>query len=333
MGRSENRAIALAGDIGGTKTNIGLFERGTRRPLLKALGSYPSGTASGLEEIIALFLRKHQVRISCACFGVAGPMEKGRAITTNLPWEVSESRIRRRFKWTRVRVVNDLAATAVAIPLLTGRETFGLKKGKAARKQNIGLVAPGTGLGMALLVWSGDRYVPVASEGGHADFGPNSPRESDLWRHLRRRFGHVSIERVLSGPGLCNVYGWLRDSGRFKEPRWLAERMNEMDPPTAITEAALQKESRLAAAALETFVTVLGAVAGNLALTGTTRGGIYLGGGIPPKILPVLQSNGFVNAFLGKGRFRTFLEQIPVQVILNEKAALLGAASCAFEDL
>jgi glucokinase len=332
VGRSENRVIALAGDIGGTKTNIGLFERGARRPLLKALESYPSGTAAGLEEIIARFLKTHPARISCACFGVAGPVEKGRAITTNLPWEISESRVKKQFKWTRVCVVNDLAATAVAIPLLTGRETFGLNKGKTARKQNIGLVAPGTGLGMALLVWSGHRYVPVASEGGHADFGPNSPKESDLWRHLRRRFGHVSSERVLSGPGLCNVYGWLKDSGRFKEPQWLAERMNKTDPPRAIAEAALQKKSRLAAAALDTFVSVLGAVAGDLALTGTTRGGIYLGGGIAPKILPVLQSNGFLNAFLAKGRFRTFLEQIPVRVILNDKAALLGAASCAFEN-
>jgi len=319
----------LVGDIGGTKTSLGIFEPGEKRPRLKILEIFPSREAKNLEEIIDLFLEKHPVRISHACFGIAGPVEKGRAKTTNLPWKVREASIEKRFKWGSVRLINDLAATALAIPLLTNHETLSLNRGKKAGQGNIGLVAPGTGLGMAFLMKTDHGYIPLASEGGHADFSPNNEREVALWRHLRSRFGHVSAERVLSGPGLVHIYTWLRDSGAYREPLWLKKKKGHKDPARTITEAASARRTPLAVAALKMFVSILGSVAGNLALIGMTTGGMFLGGGIPPKILPHLEPSAFMAAFLDKGRFRPFLERMPVKIILNDRAALLGAAHCA----
>jgi len=321
--------MVLAGDIGGTKINLGLFAKGKRRPLLRAMETYSSRDASGLEEIIDQFLDSHRVSVASACLGIAGPVIHGRSKTTNLPWEISEAKIKRRYSWSRVRLINDLAATVLAIPLLERRELYLLNEKKAMRKKNVGLVAPGTGLGVALLVWSGDRYVPVPSEGGHMDFGPNSQAEVGLWQYLHRRFGHVSVERVLSGPGLVNIYTWLKNSRRYKEPVWLTKKIREHDPANVIAGAALNGKNPLAAEALRMFVTIFGAVAGNVALAGMTTGGMYLGGGITPKILPLLKDEVFLGAFENKGRFRKLLQGIPVRAILNDKAALLGAAQCA----
>jgi glucokinase len=192
-------------------------------------------------------------------------------------------------------------------------------------------VAPGTGLGQALLVFVKDTYVPVASEGGHADFSPNSEMEVELWRYLHQRFGHVSVERVLSGPGLVNIYSWLKESKRYEEPSWVADKLKTMDPARAITETALDNKHPLCVESLHVFVSVLGSVAGNLALTAMTTGGVYLGGGIPPKILPKLKEDIFLRAYLNKGRFQDLLSKIPVRVILNDRAGLLGAAHCAIQ--
>jgi len=329
----EDKPLVLAGDIGGTKTNLGLFSRGKRRPVTKVIETYPSREAPHLESIIERFLNKHSASIKSACFGIAGPVISGRSQTTNLPWDVSEVKIKKRFKWSQVGLINDLTATAYAVPLLNSRELLSLNKAKARKEQNLGLVAPGTGLGEAMLIFGEGQYIPVASEGGHADFSPNNEAEVELWRYLSQRFGHVSTERVLSGPGLVNIYSWLRDSKRFSEPAWLVRSMEEIDPARAITEAALTEKHPLCVASLNAFVSILGAVAGNLALTAMTIGGVYLGGGIPPKILPKLEEPIFMKAFTNKGRFKEFLEKIPVRVILNDKAALLGAAHCAFGRL
>jgi glucokinase len=231
-----------------------------------------------------------------------------------------------------VRLVNDLVATALSVSMLRSDETETLLGGKRGAAGNRVVVAPGTGLGLSVLVSHDNRTVPVASEGGHVDFAPVCEEEIDLWRYLRKRYGHVSAERVLSGPGLVNIHAWLKDSGRYREPKHLARAMKEADPAGAIGSAALHRGTPIAAAALDRFVSILGAVCGNLALTTLARGGVYLGGGIPPKILPFLGRSSFSEAFLAKGRFREFLEKVPVRVIVNDRAALLGAAACAFGE-
>jgi len=322
----KNQAMVLAGDIGGTKTNLGLFRAGKKRPVPDVIESYPSQEASNLEDIVEEFLERHPVSVAGACFGVAGPVKNGRCKITNLPWDISERKLKNRFGFGRVRLINDLSAMAYAVPLLTGRELFSLNKGKKSKGESLGLIAPGTGLGMALLVWRDGKYIPVPSEGGHSDFAPQNKAEIALWQYLHVRVGHVSVERVLSGPGLFIIYCWLKFTGQATEPTWLAEKMNEDDPAKVISEAALVEKEPLCVKALDLFISVLGAAAGNLALTGLTRGGMYLGGGIAPKVLQKLREGLFMEAFVNKGRFRPLLEQTPVRVILNDKAALLGAA-------
>jgi len=330
MTYSKDKTMVLAGDIGGTKTNLGLFRRGKRRPLLKVLETYSSRKAPNLESIIDDFLKKHLASLAGACFGMAGPVKNGRCRTTNLPWDVSERKIKNRFGWGRVRLINDLTATAYAVPLLTKGELFPLNQRKTTKEKNLGLIAPGTGLGMALLVWGDGHYMPVPSEGGHSDFAPKDGAEAALWQYLHQRVGHVSLERVLSGPGLFIIYCWLKFTGQEAEPPWLAQRINEDDPSRVIAEAALVAKDPLCVKTLNLFVSILGGAAGNLALTGLTKGGIFLGGGISPKILPKLEEDIFMHAFTNKGRFKGLLQEIPVHVILNDKAALLGAAYCAF---
>jgi glucokinase len=331
MKNMDNELIILAGDIGGTKTNLGLFRQGKKRPLLKVIETYSSREAIKLENIIRQFLERHPFSISSACFGIAGPVVNGRCKTTNLPWDVSEAQIKEFFGWGKVRLINDLTATGLGIPFLNSRELVSLNSVRTRKGQNLGLIAPGTGLGMALLIYQEGHYLSVSSEGGHADFSPNNENEVKLWQYLHKRLGHVSIERVVSGPGLLNIYSWTKDSRRHKEPEWLARKIKEMDPARVITEAAIREKNPLCIEALNMFVSILGGVSGNLALTGMTTGGIYLGGGIPPKILSVLQKGLFMKAFTNKGRFKDLLEKVPVRVILNDRTALLGASFCALE--
>jgi glucokinase len=230
-----------------------------------------------------------------------------------------------------VRLVNDVAAMALAIPFLTSRELFALNRAKLCKDRNIALLALGTGLGEALLVYDNGCYRPIASEGGHADFSPKNKEEIRLWQYLHRRYGHVSVERVLSGQGLVHIYEWLKDSKNYQEPAWLSAKMSRADPAEVISETALAKKDPLCRKSLETFVSICGAAAGNLALTGLTSGGVFLGGGISPKILPKVKADGFMQAFTNKGRFKNLLEKIAVRIILNDKAGLLGAAGLALE--
>jgi glucokinase len=323
------KILVLAGDIGGTKTNLGLFSKDKDCPVLDVMETFSSPDAPDLEHIIRKFLHMYPAAISSACFGVAGPVIDGKSKTTNLPWEVAQDRIQREFSFQRVRIVNDLSATAMAVSLLNADEFFPLNQLSSAKGRHLGLVAPGTGLGIAMLMYHEGRYVPISSEGGHSDFAPNSESEADLWQYLHRRYGHVSIERVVSGKGLVNIYEWLKDSGRINEPERFDRKLKEMDPAMAVTEAALSNRDPGCVEALEMFVSIFGAVAGSVALFGLTTGGIFLGGGISPKVLPKLKEDIFMKAFVNKGRFKGFLEKIPVNVILNDKAALIGAAHCA----
>jgi len=327
---TSNQRIALAGDIGGTKTNLGLFVAGEDRPEMLLMESYPSNSAAGLSELVSRFLEAHPRSISSACFGIAGPVIDGVCKATNLPWETSEAEIKQKFDWEKVRLINDLTATAHAVPLLQEHELHTLNAMRA-EPGNIGVIAPGTGLGISLLMLVGGKREPSASEGGHADFAPKNEDEVDLWRYLRYIHGHVSVERLVSGPGIFAIYSWLKQRDRYSEPAWFVEKMKLNDPPAVISEAALVEKLEPCIKTLELFVSILGAVAGNLALTGMTGGGIYIGGGIVPRILPIVKKTDFMKAFTDKGRFRELLSKIPVHVILNDHAALLGAAWSALE--
>ncbi|HYQ60768.1 MAG TPA: glucokinase [Desulfatiglandales bacterium] len=333
MTTKKRERVVLAGDIGGTKTNIGLYVTGKKRPVPLVVESFASREAAHLENIVDRFLERHPAAVSSACFGIAGPVINGRCKATNLPWVVSEARLKRHFHWRHARLLNDLAATALAIPLLRRSEWVPLNKGITQKNGNVALLSPGTGLGQAMLVYKDGKYVPVASEGGHVGFSPTTEQEIDLWRYLRNKFDHVSIERVLSGPGLVNVYAWLRDSHRYEEPDWLKDLLKREDPAKAISESAFRKKQGLCVESLRLYVSMLGSAAGNLALTSMAVGGIFLGGGIPPKILPALKQGAFLKAFTAKGRFAHLLARIPVRVIVNDKAALLGAAQAAFETV
>ena len=329
--RDGSKSFVIAGDIGGTKTVIGLFSKGKRRPRAKVVKTYQSNEAKGLEEILESFVAENGKKILAACFGVAGPVFGTTSQITNLPWYISVSRVSKRFGWEKVAIVNDVLAAAMAIPFLLSDELYVLNKDVKRKKGNIGLIAPGTGLGIAFLIHTRDGYVGVPSEGGHSDFAPSNKKQADLWQYLHNRFGHVSIERVLSGPGLVNIYQWLISSRRYNEPVWLKKSLISQNPAAAITLAATERNNPLCRACLKIFCEILGSVCGDMALTFMTEGGLYLGGGIPAKILPAIIEGPFWKSFTSKGRFKGILEKIPVRVVLNEKAPLLGAAQMAME--
>jgi glucokinase len=331
MSEPRDNLFVLAGDIGGTKTNMGLFSvaKGPLSPV--AVETFSSAKEPNLSRIVRQFLDRHPASIAGACFGVAGPVVKGCVKTTNLPWDVSEDEIKKEFTFQHVRLVNDLTATAMAIPLLPMKDFQPLNRARAEKGQDLSLIAPGTGLGLSLISYQKGTYVPVSSEGGHADFSPNAEAELNLWRYLHEQFGHVSYERVLSGAGLLNIYKWLAAREKQDPPDWLREMFAKMDPARVISETALANKDPLCVRALDRFVSILGALAGNVALMGMSTGGVYLGGGIPPKVMSKLMDGTFMRAFTNKGRFQTLLEKIPVRVILNDRAALTGAADYALD--
>jgi glucokinase len=321
----------LAGDIGGTKTNLGIYSRGARRPLLKIFKTYPSSQYGDIESIVAQFLTEYPIMIHYACFGVAGPVRHGRCHVTNLPWKVKTERIKTRFRFKHFELINDLTATAYAIPLLKKNELHALQKGRAHKDGHRALIAPGTGLGESLVIFEKGKYISVPSEGGHVDFAPGNEKEIGLWRYLKKKYGHVSLERILTGQGLSDIHSFLLDSDPDGKDLGLLKRMKADDPAKIISEEAIKGETKSCKTALDIFVSILGAATGNLALTGMSTGGVYLGGGIPPKILPKLNDKIFLSSFADKGRFKGLLEKMPIYVILNDKAALLGAAAMAFD--
>ncbi|UCH08394.1 MAG: glucokinase [Deltaproteobacteria bacterium] len=328
--------MLLAGDIGATKTNLGIYspEKGAREPLVES--TFPSPEYPSLETLAREFLDSADVTVDSASFGVAGPVIKGQAKTTNLPWVIDEVQLRKTLHLNSVRLLNDLEAIAYGVPIVGPEDLHTLNEGAAILGGTLAIIAPGTGLGEAFLTWNRTRYQAHASEGGHADFGPTSPIELDLLQYLHDKFGHVSYERICSGQGLPNIYAFLKDRGYAVEQDWLAEQLKAGDDPTpVIVNAALDKERpcELCIAAIRIFVSVLGAEAGNLALKVLATGGVYLGGGIPPHIIPALEDKDFMESFTGKGRFSELLSRIPVHVIMNPKIALIGAAYYGLELL
>lgn len=318
--------IFLAGDIGGTKTRLALCRPTAKSFTLIRQQRFASRDYPNLSALIKAFLGNQRPSIGAACLGVAGPVMNARCEGINLPWVVEASRVKAALRCRVVALINDLEATAYGIGCLPRSAFASLQKGHPQPQAPIAVLAPGTGLGEATLIWDGKRYVAVASEGGHADFAPRNELEVKLWRALAKQFGHVSYERMLSGPGKLDLYYFLRRLKKSREPAWLAKAFREKDPSLVVSEMALNKRSALCVEALGLFASILGAEAGNLALKVLARGGVYLGGGIPPSILSLLKRGSFMEAFLDKGRLSSVLTDVPVRVILDDRAALFGAA-------
>lgn len=331
--------MLLAGDIGGTKTRLAIFTQNAGRPELKTEIIYRSADYASLEAVVQEFLAAVGAsKVSRAAFGVAGPVVDGQVKITNLPWLISEDNLCQALNLPRgaLRLLNDLEAVARAVPHLTGESLAVINQGEpdTDTEQNKAVIAPGTGLGEAILIYRTDHYHVLASEGGHADFGPTNLFQLELVRYLLSRLEHVSYERVCSGGhGIPNIYNFLKYSRPHEiSPEVEAALAQASDPTPVIIGAGLSGTCELCITTLNTFVSILGAEAGNLALKVMATGGIYLGGGIPPKILPKLKDGTFMAAFVNKGRFDSLLARVPVYVILNDQAALLGAAYCG-QDL
>jgi len=331
-----NEKMILAGDIGGTKTTLGIFKKttGPHRPVAEA--TFPSASYPGLEVIAREFLNQAGEDVEAACFGVAGPVAEGRARITNLPWLVDSAVLGKELRIASVRLMNDLEAVANAVPILEPDDLYTLNDKRPTPKGTIGVLAPGTGLGEAFLTWDGAAYRAHPSEGGHCSFAPRNLLEVELLHFLLSRYEHVSYERVCSGKGMPNLYAFFRERQHMEELPHVAGQLAAAEDPTpVIVRAAMDpaQPSPLCRRTLEMFVSILGAEAGNLALTVLATGGIYLGGGIPPRILPVLQAGGFMQTYQHKGRFGAMVAEMPVYVVLNSKAALLGAARAGLQGV
>jgi glucokinase len=323
--------MLLAGDIGGTKTILALFsqENGPHHPLV--MTRFESDEYPSLEAIAQKFLAQNTailsaVKLGVACFGIAGPIRHRRVQVTNLPWIIDAVSLEE-VLGVPVSLLNDLEAIANAIPYLIEEDVVLLRAGQAEEKKPIAVIAPGTGLGEAFLVWNGTHYLALPSEGGHTDYAPATPLELGLLTFLQPRLGHVSYERVCSGIGIPNLYDFLKESGRYPEPPWLVEALAGTDDKTPIiVDGAQQKGEPICQATLELFIGILGSEAGNLVLQLLATGGVYLAGGIPPRLLPELKSDLFEAAFLRKGRFTKLLEPVPIYVVTDSLAALYGTA-------
>jgi glucokinase len=322
-----DRELILAGDIGGTKTHVALFSFQDNNLKAEVQKTYPSQEYSGLEPILEEFFATGKHPIGRASFGIAGPLIDGKVNPPNLDWVVDPLSLAKTLDLPSVSLLNDLEAAAYGIFTLTPEEFLVLNEGVIRRPGNKVLIAAGTGLGETILFDDGKNYHPIASEGGHADFAARDELEIELLDYLIGRYGHVSYERVVSGPGLLNIYEFLKERGELQVPAWFDEKMaGGEDQSAVISQAALAGEPEIAVKALDMFVSAYGAEAGNLALKGKAIGGVYVGGGIAPKVLQKLKDGTFMRAFNDKGRYRELVSSIPVYVVLNDKAALRGAA-------
>lgn len=326
--------IILAGDIGGTKTLLALYEFSGKHLIELKLKKYSSKEYQNLESIVKDFLDSQQINPSGAAFGIPGPVENGIAKSTNLPWVVEEKLLSERLSIPKVKIVNDLAATAFEIPYLKVDEIIEVKPVKANnRNQRFVIVAPGTGLGQAFLLCEGNKKVVIDSEGGHVDFAPTNQLEEELYIYLSKKFERVSYERIVSGNGLINVFDFLVDSNFAKPEAETLKRMITEDKAAVITYQALNNGDKVCEKVLDIFVEVLGAHCGNLVITLLATGGVYLAGGIPHKILPRLQTKIFAESFNNKGRLSEIVKATPVFVLNHNNAALSGAAKIALELL
>ncbi len=321
--------MLLAADVGGTKTTLGLFRVVGRRVRSVREATFPSQESRSFEAMIRAFLARGRERVRACAVGVAGPVVGGRSGIVNLRWSVDASRVGRLLGVDHVSLINDLEATAWGVGELMPSQMVSLTPRIRPRPGNGAVIAAGTGLGMALLFWDGARFQPSASEGGHQGFAPRGDEQADLLRHLAERLGRVSAERVVSGPGISAIYRFLVETRRGTESESMKRRLAAGDPNAAIADAGLNGEDALAERAMDLFVSIYGAVAGDLALAAKAVAGVYVAGGIAPRILSRLRGGDFIEAFRDKGRLTPLVERIPVRVVLEPRTPLLGAAACA----
>ncbi len=320
----------LVGDIGGTKTNIAVIDSNNNSYKIVLEKSYLSKNHDSLRTIVKEFIEENKnLNLTCACFGVAGPVKDGLCDATNLPWLVDSKKISEvlNLKSSQVSLLNDLEAAAYGIETLEEKDVFVLNQGTEQKNGTRCLLSAGTGLGESIIFWDGKGYRPSPSEGGHTDFASRNKIEIDLLNYLINKYGRISYERILSGPGLLNIYSFFKDTAYQNTPPWLLERLKAEDPSAVISDVAMSKKDECCEKALELFVSVYGAEAGNLALTSLSTGGVYIGGGIAPKILNKLKEGAFIQSFTNKGRLSVMVSHMPVKVILNEKMPLLGCAN------
>jgi glucokinase len=318
--------MILAGDIGGTKVHLALYKFTHGQLHYEREQKFPAKDFSGIEEIVHTFLGSHSV--ATACFGVPGPVRDGRLRLTNLPWTLDSFELTKSLNIPHVYLINDLEANGYGIAELQPEQIYTLSEGDPSQIGNRALIAAGTGLGEGILAWNGHMHIPFPSEGGHSDYAPRNEDEIDLLRFLKQKYqGRISFERVVSGMGITNIYEFLRDVRGIEEPASLAERIQNEDPNAVITELALAEKSELCEKTLDMFTSAYGAEAGNLALKILSVGGLYIGGGIAPRIIEKLKDGAFMKAFTDKGRLSQLLINMPVRVILESRAALLGAAA------
>lgn len=319
--------MILSGEIGATRTRLAAFETEGNSLHRVVEKLYLSQEHSGLSGIITDFIRTEGIPVQSACFGVAGPVKRGRSKISNLPWTIDAHELAKQLKLNTVGLINDLEAYAYGIDALDSKDFITLNEGSEDEEGNRAVISARTGLGMAGLYWDGFRHHPFACEGGHADFAPTRGLEMELLAYLQKKYGRVSCERILSGPGIKNIYDFLRDTNKQDEPQWLKEQMAAApDPPALISQLALEGRATICDQTLSLFVSIYGAETGNCALNFLSTGGIFLGGSIAAKIVPKMKDPIFMQSFLDKGRMEQLLKEMPVKIVLNDDSGIIGAA-------
>jgi glucokinase len=319
--------MILAGDIGGTRTRLAAFDAEGSKLKCVVEKTYPSQEHSGLAEIITAFIKTEGIPVHTACFGVAGPVRGGRSKISNLPWTIDSRLLAQQLKLDSVGLINDLEAYAYGVDALESKDLVTLGAGSTDAEGNRAVISARTGLGVAGLYWDGFRHHPFACEGGHTDFAPRNDLEIELFRYILKKYGHVSSERILSGPGIKNIYDFLCDTKKAEEPVWLKEQMDKThDAPALISQTALEKKAAVCEQTFSVFVSIYGAKAGDFALNFMSTGGIFICGIIAARNLPMMKDPLFMESFLSKGRMRGLLEDMPVKIVLNDDCGIMGAA-------
>jgi glucokinase len=320
--------MILAGEIGATRTRLAAFQAEGNKLDLVVEKTYKSQEHGGLQEIVSAFVKTEGIPVHSACFGVAGPVRAGKSKISNLPWTIDSRELGAQLKLGSVGLINDLEAYAYGIDALQSKDFVTLSEGAGEDAEgNRVVISARTGLGVAGLYWDGFRHHPFPCEGGHADFAPKSDLEAELAQYLRKKYEHVSCERILSGPGIKNIYDFLRDAKKAEEPAWLQKQMSEApDQPALISQLALASKAAICEQALKIFVGVYGSETGNCALSFLATGGAFVGGSIAAKIVPLMQDRVFMESFLSKGRMRSLLSDIPVKIVTNDDCGITGAA-------